>query len=406
MENTGLLLTRLLNLGTDWVVKDIILNTDFKEIDIYVEYTHRTGECPLTKEKCKIYDFRESRRFRHLDLFEYKTFINARLPRVINNKSEINTIDLIWAGQRVGYTYLFENKVISALKMSKNQTKTAAFFDTSFDIIHGIMERAVSRGLGRRNLDNTQSLSLDEKSFSNGQKYITILSDPINKCVLDIIEGRKTEDATELLINTLSPQQREKVDIVSMDMWKPFMTAVTEVIPQADIVHDKFHTAKYLNSAVDDVRKSEVGEQIILKNSKYLFLTNPENWTEFQTLKFEEINQVNSVTSQAWLIKENFKEIYNQGRKELCLTFFELWYKNTLDSGIKRMIKVADTMLNHLKGIINSAVTKITNSGAENINSQIQVVKSVARGFSNINGYRNAILFFQGNLNMFSLLIP
>jgi transposase len=212
--------------------------------------------------------------------------------------------------------------VIEALILSKNQTKTAAFFDTSFDVVHGIMERAVSGGLERRNLDDTRALSLDEKSFSNGQKYISILSDPIKKCVLDIIEGRKTEDATELLVSTLSPLQCEKVDIVSMDMWKAFMVAVEDVIPNADIVHDKFHTAKYLNNAVDEVRKSEVGKQIILKNSKYLFLTNPENWTEFQTLKFEEINQVNTVTSQAWLIKENFKEIYNQGRKELCLTFF------------------------------------------------------------------------------------
>jgi transposase len=401
MESTKLL-TQLLNLGTDWVVKDIILNKDFKEIDIFVDYIPKTGECPLTKTECKVYDFRESRRIRHLDLFEYKTFVNVRPPRVINAKSEINTIELNWAGQRVGYTHLFENRVIEALILSKNQTKTAAFFDTSFDVVHGIMERAVSGGLERRNLDDTRALSLDEKSFSNGQKYISILSDPIKKCVLDIIEGRKTEDATELLVSTLSPLQCEKVDIVSMDMWKAFMVAVEDVIPNADIVHDKFHTAKYLNNAVDEVRKSEVGEQIILKNSKYLFLTNPENWTEFQTLKFEEINQVNTVTSQAWLIKENFKEIYNQGRKELCLTFFDLWYKNVLDSGIKQMIKVAGTMLNHLKGIINSAVTKITNSGAENINSQIQVVKSVARGFSNINGYRNAILFFQGNLSLFS----
>ena len=65
------------------------------------------------------------------------------------------------------------------------------------------------------------------------------------------------------------------------------------------------------------------------------------------------------------------------------------------------MIKVADTMLKHLKGIVNAAVTDITNSIAENLNAQIQVVKSIARGYANANSYRNAILFFQGNLKMF-----
>lgn len=102
-------------------------------------------------------------------------------------------------------------------------------------------------------------------------------------------------------------------------------------------------------------------------------------------------------------MKENFKGIYCQHRPQQCLNYFEEWYKNTLESGILQMINVADTLLKHLKGIINAAVYDMTNSIAENLNSQIQVVKSVARGFKNFDGYRNAILFFQGKLEMFPL---
>ena len=106
------------------------------------------------------------------------------------------------------------------------------------------------------------------------------------------------------------------------------------------------------------------------------------------------------VTSKAWQIKENFKGIYNQENKIKCLQYFGEWYKDVLNASIKQMLRVADTLLNHLKGIINSAVYEFTNSVAENLNSQIQIVKSVARGFNNVGGYRNAILFFQGKLNM------
>jgi transposase len=394
-------LNRLLNFGSDWEIKDIIVNENFKEIDIFIEYSKSTGICPSSKEESTIYDFRTSRRFRHLDLFEYKTFINARIPRVINKKKEVNSIEISWAGERVSYTYLFESKVIDALKMSKNQTKTADFFDTTFDIVHGIMERAVVRGLDRRKLDGISAISLDEKSIKNGQNYITILSDPVNKCVLDIIEGRKKTDTEELLTWTISPSQLNNINLVTMDMWRPYMKAVEEIIPQADIAHDKFHTSKYLNKAVDDVRKKEVKNEEILKKTKYIFLKNKESWTELQVLKFKEINQVNLVTSKAWHLKENFKGIYQQGRKELCLDYFKQWYLNTLETGIKQMIKVADTMLKHLKGVVNSAVTHITNSMAENLNSQIQVVKSIGRGFANVNGYRNSILFFQGNLLLY-----
>jgi transposase len=308
-----------------------------------------------------------------------------------------------WAGERVSFTYLFETKVIETLTMSKNQTKTALYLETTFDIVHGIMQRAVERGLKSRKLDDIHAIGLDEKSFKSGQNYITILSDPIKKRVIDIIEGRKLEDAEELLSWTLSPTQLEKIEIATMDMWQPFMKAVEEIIPQAEIVHDKFHTSKYLNKAVDDVRKQEVENEELLKNTKYIFLKNKADWTDLQTLKFEEINKINLITSQAWHLKENFKGIYEQGKKELCLKYFEQWYIDTIKSGIKKMIKVADTMLNHLEGIVNSAVWYITNSVAENLNSQIQVVKSVGRGFANVNGYRNSILFFQGKLMLFPL---
>ena len=400
MKSTEELLKGILNLGEGWEVKDIKIDSKVKEIDIYVEYTNTTAFFSSTNEKCKIYDFSNTRRIRHLDIFDYKAFINARIPRVINESSDVRVIELSWADERVSYSYLFEHKIIETLQLSKNQTKTAAYFDTSFDIVHGIMQRAVQRGLARRSLDGIRHLSLDEKSFGNGQKYLSVLSDPINKCVLDIIEGRKAEDTEELLVTAMSAKQLQEIWTISIDMWKAYMTTAEKILPQADIIHDKFHTAKYLNKAVDEVRKQEVKHEEILKNGKYLFLKNKENWTESQTFKFEEINRINLKTSQAWQMKENFKGIYNQGGKQVCMKYFEEWYKNTLQSGILQMINVADTMLNHLNGVINAAVHNMTNSIAENLNSQIQIVKSVARGFANFEGYRNAILFFQGKLEM------
>ena len=394
---------RLLNLGNNWKIKDIIINENFKEIDIYIEYVSAVGLCSKTLKECVIYDYGEERRIRHLDLFEYKTYLNVRIPRVKNDNSEVTIMKLDWASSRVSYSYLFEIKIIEALLMSKNQTKTADFFDTTFDIVHGIMLRAIERGLLNRTLDDTYVLSIDEKSFSSGQQYITILSDPINKKVLDIIEGRKTDDALELLGWTLSPSQLDNIKFVTMDMWKPFKTAVNTLIPYANIVYDKFHISKYLNKGVDDTRKDEVKKHKELKGAKYIFLKNKKYWSQQQLVKFEAINSANLVTSKAWQLKENFKGFYLQDTVNECIKYFGEWYSDTVQSGIKNMVKVADTLLKHLDGIIPAAITDFTNSVAENINSQIQVVKTVGRGFANPNAYRNAILFFQGKLNLFPL---
>ncbi len=253
-------------------------------------------------------------------------------------------------------------------------------------------------------MDGITAISLDEKSFSNGHNYLTILSDPINKRVLDIIEGRKIENTEELLTWTLSPKQLKNITLITMDMWKAYMMAAAKkILPQATIIHDKFHTVKYLNKSVNEVRKMETKHEIALKSTKYLYLKAPRGWSNQEAFKFNQIDAINLKTSIAWRIKENFKEIYTIGNWYVFKDFFENWYKNALQSKLKPMIKVADTLLKHLEGILNSAMHSVSNSIAENINSQIQIVKSMTRGFANFKGYQNAVLFFQGKLNMFPL---
>ena len=70
------------------------------------------------------------------------------------------------------------------------------------------------------------------------------LNDLVGSRVLDVIEGR-TLEGTKQLLQTLVPSQRAAVKSVSLDMWKPFATAVNKLLPMADIVHDSFHISKY-----------------------------------------------------------------------------------------------------------------------------------------------------------------
>ena len=347
-------------------------------------FNKKVGLFPETKSEFPIYDFSSFRRVRHLDVFDYVAHINFRTPRVKNGKGDIRQIDIGWVDSRVSYSYKFESKVVEALILSKNQSRTAEFFNTTFDIVHIIMLRAVNRGLLRRNLFEMPALSIDEKSFGNGQKYLTVLSDPIQKRVSDVIECRKQENAEELIFCTLAPRVLENVQLISMDMWDPFMSAAKQLVPNAKIIHDKFHIAKIINKGVDNVRKREVKTQVELKNTKYIFPKRYEDLTQSQAVRFEAINHLNLVTSQAWRLKENFNGIYHLGTNYSCLAYFKEWYTDTINSGIKEMINVADTILRHLKGVINAAIYELSNSMAECINSQIQTVKTVARGFKSI----------------------
>lgn len=402
MENT-LLLEKIVDFGQGWIITDIQVNKHSKEIDLYLEYVDKT--CFYSKEeaKCAIYDYSKTRRIRHLDLFDHITFLNFKTPRAKLSTGKVRIVPLKFADERVSFTYDFERKTIATLLLSMNKTKTASYLKTSFEVVYNIMERGVQRGLAKRNLDDVRVASLDEKSVFDGHNYITVLSDPINQRILDIIEGRTIESTQELIQTTLTQSQQKNITDVTMDMWPAYINCVTETLPAAAISHDNFHISKYLNKGVDTVRKEEVKKNEELKNTKYIFLKNNKNWTENQKMKFEEVNQTNLKTADAWRIKENFKGIYSYWNPEQCIHFFENWYVNVLESDIKPMITVADTLLRHLGGIVNAAVTTLSNGIAENINGKIQIVKSIARGFKTIKGYRNALLFFNGNLDLLPL---
>ena len=70
-----------------------------------------------------------------------------------------------------------------------------------------------------------------------------------------------------------------------MDMWPAFANSAGRHVPEAEIVHDRFHISKHLNEAVDKVRCQEhralrkEGDET-LTGTKQLWLFNTENLSE------------------------------------------------------------------------------------------------------------------------------
>jgi transposase len=122
--------------------------------------------------------------------------------------------------------------------------------------MHAIVERAVERGLQRRQLYDVRHLGVDEKSFGEGHDYVSIMTDMDGHRVLEVVPER-TIESCDLLWKTLTETQQSEVESVSMDMWQAVMTSAEKNAPQAEVVHDRFHVSKHLNEAVDKVRRQE-----------------------------------------------------------------------------------------------------------------------------------------------------
>ena len=376
------------------------------EITVRVEYpSGQLLHCPKCEAIVPRHDSR-SRRWRHLNTMQWKTFVVADVPRTHCPEHGVLQLGVPWAEDQSRFTAMFEALTVDVLMAVRSKVQAETLTALSWDQVDRIMDRAVARGLDRRRLENLRYLGIDEKSFGKGHDYVSVLCDLDGKRVLDVIPERK-KVAAQGLLESIPAAQRENIQAIAMDMWEPFMSAAEAVLPQAEIVHDKFHIARELTKAVDLVRRQEHrelkdgGDSETLKHTKYIFLKNPKNWTDGQQQRFQALKIDALRVGKAWSIKEAFSEFWEYRYAGSARKFFDRWYFWATHSRLGPIIQAARTLKRHLPGILAYCRHRITNAAAEGLNSKIQIIKANARGFRNFEKYRVAILFHCGRLSLY-----
>ena len=249
---------RILGIQAPWFVDSVDLRLEVGEIHVHLRHHDLIHwPCPECGADCKLYDHQPERQWRHLDTCQYQTILHAEPPRSECREHGVKAIKLPWAEPSSRFTALFEALAIEWLKAA-SQKAVGGLLKLSWDEIHGIMERAVKRGLERRQADVVGEIGVDEKAFRKGHSYLTLVNDLIRGRVLYVAEDRK-QSSLDGFWETLTAEQISGIRAVAMDMWDPYIDSVREHLPEADrkIVFDKFHVAKHLGDAVDKVRRKE-----------------------------------------------------------------------------------------------------------------------------------------------------
>lgn len=398
------LYTQILGIQAPWKVSDIELDLKAGEVKVYVDQKPGTKlACPKCGTRCPGYDKRR-RQWRHLDTCQLKTLLVAELPRVQCAEHGVVSVHVPWSEPGSGFTALYEALVIDWLKEASIQAVSRQL-SLSWNAIDGIMQRAVKRGLVRREVDSPERIGVDETSFRKGHDYVTIVS--AGGKVLHVSDERK-KASLQSYYDTLSDSQKAGIESVSMDMWPAYIKATLENIPDAEnkIAFDKFHVAKYLGGAVDKVRKQENKALMSegwedLKGSKYDWLTNLGNLSRKRQRSFKLLRQSTLKTARAWAIKDLAMRLWNYVSRTWAEKRWKQWLSWALRSRLEPVKKVARTIKEHLWGIVNAIILKANNGASESINSRIKTIKIRSRGFRNKTRYKNAIYFHLGGLDLY-----
>jgi len=400
------LYAQILGISDPWFVDRVELKLEQGEVHIYLGHAEAAlWKCPECGRECGLYDHQGERSWRHLDTCQYKTIVHAEPPRTNCAEHGPRVVKLPWGERSSRFTMLFERLAIEWLRAA-SQKAVAKVLDLSWDEVHGVMERAVERGLARRESEPVPQIGVDEKSFRKGHQYMTVVNDLKQSRVLYVAEDRK-QTSLDGFWPTLTEEQRRSIEAVALDMWDPYVASVRNHLPDAGrkIVFDKFHIAGHLGEAVDQVRRKEkkilaAEGDLRLVGTKYHWLRNPGNFTREDWRDFKALRESNLRTARAWALKESAMALFDYLYEGAARRHFRWWYQWATHSKLRPVIEVAKMLKERIENVLTYLKHRITNATSESLNSKIQWVKYTARGFRNKANFKTAIYFHCGGLDL------
>ncbi len=391
-------LSDILEVKKPWFIREIDVHKGTKSVNVFIDYEERTTfKCPNCEQECKVHDSRY-RVWRHLNIVDYRCYLNVKVPRIKCDRHKVLVIgEIPWGRLNIHFTHLFEQEVMKLcqeMSVSAVAKQLGEVDTTLWSIFQYQIEQAKKKQL---DFSEVRRICVDETASKRGHNYVTIFSDADSGDVLFATEGR-TQESFAGLYSELFEHMGDPNYIRQfiMDMSKSYKAGWAQYFSHTEIIFDRFHIKMGLNKAIDKVRKSEVGHVEKLKQTKYLWLKNQCDLNDVETRMLKEfMEDCNYNTVKAYSLKAGFDQLWNVQPKAVE-PLLEVWINKAKSTYLPPIKTFINTIKNNYNGIISSMKTGLTNAVAEGINSIIQLTKSRARGFRNVNNFISMI-YLLGN---------
>jgi transposase len=251
---------------------------------------------------------------------------------------------------------------------------------------------------------NLKRLGIDEIALKKGHgNYCGVLVDLDQGKLIAILSGRTQEIIKQTLIEW-GTEILENIEEVSIDLWSGYKNLVTELMPNAQVVADRFHVMTQINKELDTQRKREKRkvedlikkasatekskyEEILagLKNSKYPLLKNEYKLNEEQLNKLIQVKDVSPILKEMHEFKEKIRKIFNNTKDWYSAAFkLGMW----LSKAKKYFPNSNNTIIRWFSEIIAYFDNRTTSGTVEGINNKLKLIKRSGYGFRNFDNFR------------------
>jgi transposase len=407
---------QMLGLGSDWEVVSCSFEQEQGVVALEIREApnlFKTLRCPKCAGPLGGYDHTEVMEWRHLNVFEHRCHIRARLPRAqCRDCKHTFRARPPWEGLSSGFTLAFE---IYALLLAREMpvARVARATGETDTRLWRLIRAHVEEARAQADFCNVTCVGVDEMSVRKGHHYISVFADLFERKVLFGTPGR---DATvwERFVEDLDRHNGHPHALtqVSMDMSRAYQKGVAEHCRNARVVFDKYHVIAKVNAAVDQTRKAEssgVGAPApkALRKTMWIWRKNPENLTPKEKARLEELNCQNLWTTKAYQMRLNLQQIYWEEQPEQAREKFLDWCRlarlaaQTAPKVIfAAMVGAAKMIEDHLEGILAHWQHRVTNAYMEGLNSVFSATKRKARGYRSLEYLLTMLYLVAGKLSL------
>ena len=230
------------------------------------------------------------------------------------------------------------------------------------------------------------------------KKPRAVISNLQNNTAVNLLPNRNKKTIATYLSNL---KDKDTIQYVAMDMWRPYREAVNEVIPDAKVVVDKFHVVRMANVAMESVRKSlrtelSPKQRRGLMHDRFVLLRRQSQLTDQESFNLDGWTKNYPLLGEAYRLKEEFFNIYQAPSKQQAQMLYEQWLKSIPAELRGHYEPIITAWSNWQPFILEYFNHPITNAYTESLNSLIRVLNRLGRGYS-FEALRAKILFSRGS---------
>ncbi len=384
------------------------------ELDLEVELVTAGGCCPRCgRGSCEVKE-RPLVRVRDLPIAGRRTFLLWRKRRFrccACGRTFTERHEELPSRQRV--TRRFRRRLFERASEGAAHAEVARAEETSRYQVGRAFALGTVAELGARATAQTPwRLSLDEAHHRRGHELATIVSDPDNRRVVEVLEGRSRR-VLERYLRSLPAAERDAVAAVSIDPYDAYRQAVRQELPQAQIICDPFHLVRGANEALDTVRRQRQ-RQPALRRRQQGRKPRKESWRQQlfrarhrllkarERLSFQqrrslcELFQAEPLIAEAWGLKEAFRTIYRSDNRVEAEQRLERFLAAVDRAAIPSFSAFAEGVRIWRQELLAYFDQPISNGYAEGVINKIKVIKRRAYGLPTFEGFRQRVLIACG----------